>query len=316
MALARCFPATHEIGQFCTAITGLTVSLLGFATVKTSGCVGWPRVVCGFQMLRNVAERPLEAKHKAGPTQLAASKSSLLIAAALAVLLLPACTNTPQSGGRGVLPPMDVPASPRTVTGANIPKGGGIYKVGRPYQIAGQWYTPAEDPFYDETGVASWYGEDFHGRRTSNGEIYDMYALTAAHRTLPMPSYVYVTNPANQRSVMLRVNDRGPYAHGRIIDLSKSAADALGLTHHGTGEVRVRYAGPAPLNGDDYRERQFLASQPWTRGGGPGYAAPAPVPADRRRFAQNPPPYAEQPTGSGGWSPDAYRASQRSGLGR
>jgi rare lipoprotein A len=224
------------------------------------------------------------------------------------------------------LPPMDVLASPRVLTGGPIPKGGGVYKVGSPYRIAGAWYTPAEDPNYNENGIASWYGDDFHGRKTSNGELYDMYALTAAHRTLPMPSYVYVTNPANNRTVMLRVNDRGPYAHGRIIDLSKTAAEALGVVQHGTAQVQVRYAGPAPINGDDRRERQFLASQPWTRGGGPQFAAPAPIPARRPQFAANPPSRMDQASEAyippaaarepSGWSPNAYRAGQRSGLGR
>ncbi len=105
----------------------------------------------------------------------------------------------------------------------------GIYKVGQPYQIDGTWYYPAEDWTYDETGIASWYGEQFHGKYTANGEIFDLNALTAAHRTLPMPSVVQVTNLDNGRSIELRVNDRGPYARGRIIDLSRRAAQLLGF---------------------------------------------------------------------------------------
>ena len=105
-------------------------------------------------------------------------------------------------------------------TDASIAKGGGIYKVGRPYHVAGRWYHPRENPNYDRVGTASWYGTAFHGRRTSNGEIYDMYALTAGHPTLPMPSYAYVTNLQNGRTVLVRVNDRGPYAKDRLIDLS------------------------------------------------------------------------------------------------
>jgi rare lipoprotein A len=125
------------------------------------------------------------------------------------------------------------------------------YKLGKPYKIAGRWYHPEEDPGYDETGLASWYGDDFHGRRTANGEIYDMNALTAAHPTLPMPTYARVTNLENGRSVVVRVNDRGPFAHNRVIDLSKQTARLLGFKHNGTAEVRVQYVGAAPMDGDD-----------------------------------------------------------------
>ena len=119
----------------------------------------------------------------------------------------------------------------------------GTYKVGTPYNIGGVWYYPKEDPFYDETGIASWYGEDFHGKQTANGELYNMQALTAAHRTLPLPTIVRVTNLENGRSNRLRVNDRGPYARGRIIDVSTRAADLLGFKQNGTARVRVQYEG-------------------------------------------------------------------------
>ena len=115
----------------------------------------------------------------------------------------------------------------------------GTYKVGNPYQIEGVWYYPAEDPDYGETGIASWYGKPFHGRRTANGAIYDMNALTAAHRTLPMPFQVRVTNLDNGRSLVLTLNDRGPYARGRIIDVSRRAAQLLGFQKKGTALVRV-----------------------------------------------------------------------------
>ena len=126
---------------------------------------------------------------------------------------------------------------------ASKPHQQGIYKVGEPYQINGTWYYPSEDYHYDETGIASYYGGekqglDFHGHLTANGEIYDMNALTAAHRTLPMPSLVRVTNLENGRALVLRVNDRGPYARGRIIDVSRRAAQLLGF--YGTGTARVR----------------------------------------------------------------------------
>ncbi|MBF0093021.1 MAG: septal ring lytic transglycosylase RlpA family protein [Alphaproteobacteria bacterium] len=115
----------------------------------------------------------------------------------------------------------------------------GIYKVGAPYQINGIWYYPHEDDRYREVGVASWYGSDFHGKRTGNGEIFDMNALTAAHRTLPMPSLVRVTNLGNGRSLVVRVNDRGPFANDRILDLSRRSAQLLGFESQGTTKVQV-----------------------------------------------------------------------------
>ncbi len=127
---------------------------------------------------------------------------------------------------------------------------GGIYKVGNPYQINGVWYYPKEDPNYDETGIGSWYGEQFHGKVTANGEVFDMNEVTAAHPTLPMPSLVRVTNLENGRSIVVRMNDRGPYANGRVIDLSRRSAQLLGYERQGTAKVRVQYIGPAPLAGD------------------------------------------------------------------
>ena len=116
---------------------------------------------------------------------------------------------------------------------------GGIYKVGNPYKIAGKWYYPKEDYSYSEIGTASWYGEDFNGKPTANGERYNMNTLTAAHRTLPLPSIVRVTNLQNGRSIILRVNDRGPYVKDRIIDLSKRGAQLLGYMGQGTTRVKV-----------------------------------------------------------------------------
>ena len=142
--------------------------------------------------------------------------------------------------------------SPRVVKpGQPVPKGGGVYKIGRSYTIKGQTFHPREDEGYDRKGVASWYGDDFHGRLTANGEVYDMHALTAAHPTLPMPTYVRVTNLQNDRSVVVRVNDRGPFARGRIIDLSKRTAEVLDFKRDGTAQVRVQFIGRAPLDGED-----------------------------------------------------------------
>jgi rare lipoprotein A len=124
---------------------------------------------------------------------------------------------------------------------------GGIYKIGNPYQIFGDWFYPQEDPNYVGVGIGSWYGEKFHGRLTANGEIFDMNLLTAAHPTLPMPVRLRVTNLENGRSVIVRMNDRGPFAKGREIDLSKRAADVLGYKQQGTAKVKVEYLGRAPL---------------------------------------------------------------------
>ena len=145
-----------------------------------------------------------------------------------------------------------VAASPRvTLAASGIRKGGGHFKVGKPYKIRGLWYVPKEEPGYDKTGKASWYGPNFHGRKTANGEIFDQNHLSAAHTTFPLPSYARVTNTANGRSVIVRVNDRGPYSHKRIIDVSKKTAEVLGFKRAGTAKVRVEYVGRAPLEGDD-----------------------------------------------------------------
>jgi len=125
---------------------------------------------------------------------------------------------------------------------AQLPDGkGGIHKTGSPYNVGGRWYKPMPyENGYDETGVASWYGRDFDGKRTANGEIYDMHALSAAHKTLPLPTLVRVTNLENGRSVIVRVNDRGPFVKDRLIDLSYAAAKALGYDRKGTAHVRVQ----------------------------------------------------------------------------
>ena len=143
--------------------------------------------------------------------------------------------------------------------------GRGTYKIGKPYQIKGQWYYPKEQPSYDEVGVASWYGADFHGGKTANGEIFDMHSLTAAHKTLPLPSYAEVTNLANGRTVLVRINNRGPFVGNRLIDLSRGTARILGFEGKGLSRVRVRYIGRAPLDGDTSRERAYLMAQRWYR---------------------------------------------------
>jgi rare lipoprotein A len=142
--------------------------------------------------------------------------------------------------------------------GDPVPKGGGSYKVGQTYRVRGRTYYPGEEPHYRAEGIASWYGPDFHGRATANGEIYDMHAISAAHPTLPMPSYVRVTNLDNGRSIMVRLNDRGPYASNRLIDLSVGAAKALDFYSRGLARVRVEYVGRAPMDGSD--DQMLLAT--------------------------------------------------------
>lgn len=147
-----------------------------------------------------------------------------------------------------------VSASPRASNSANPPKGGGRYQVGKPYTVRGVVYTPQENPVgYTATGSASWYGADFHGRYTANGEIFSANAITGAHPTLPLPSYARVTNKENGRSIVVRINDRGPYLPGRVMDLSYRAAAMLGYVTKGSAAIQVDYVGPAPLEGDDTR---------------------------------------------------------------
>lgn len=152
--------------------------------------------------------------------------------------------------------------------GAPVPKGGGIYRVGSPYVVAGRVYVPQDNQHYRADGVASWYGSDFHGRATANGEIFDADAITAAHPTLPLPSYVRVSNLSNGRSLIVRVNDRGPYAGNRIIDVSRRAAHLLGFTVSGTAWVRVEYVAAAAVEGSDDRVLEATLRQD----------EPAPVP--------------------------------------
>lgn len=142
-------------------------------------------------------------------------------------------------------------AKSRVAHGAKILKGGSRYMVGKPYVVKGKHYYPKEDPGYDKNGVASWYGSAFQGRHTANGELYDADNLSAAHPTLPLPSYVRVTNLETGSSIIVRVNDRGPYHKGRIIDVSRKAADMLDIKHGGTASVRVQYVGRARLGGHD-----------------------------------------------------------------
>jgi rare lipoprotein A len=179
---------------------------------------------------------------------------SSVVLASLCALLLAGCSShqstykSTKTSWKGAGPdPFAGVGSPYFRGRGPIPFGGGKYHVGDAYQVAGRTWTPHEQPGYDKTGVASWYGEAFHKRKTSNGEWFDMNTLTAAHATLPLPSYAMVTNLDNGRKVIVRINDRGPFVDTRIIDLSKKAADVLGYRNKGKTHVRVKLIGPAPL---------------------------------------------------------------------
>lgn len=171
------------------------------------------------------------------------------VATAVTGLLLTAC-----AGAGGVGPSVRAPVvtDPAPIVSGTM----------RPYQIKGRWYRPAEDPGYDEVGMASWYGAQHNGRPTASGETFDMDALTAAHKTLPLPGLVEVTNLENGRQAILRINDRGPFSDERIIDLSRGAAQELGLLSQGVGRVRVRYVGRAPRTGGGVRAQAARAESP------------------------------------------------------
>jgi rare lipoprotein A len=184
-----------------------------------------------------------------------AARSAVAVATCL---ILANCASSGKFAGR-VDPKYGVSSSPRVVAfGEPVPKGGGTYRVGKPYTVAGRVYVPEEDPNYRAEGMASWYGDDFHGRLTANGEVFDMASLTAAHPTLPIPSYARVTNVRNGKSLIVRVNDRGPYHGNRLIDVSNKAAELLEFKANGVARVRVEYVGRAPLEGSD--DRQLLAT--------------------------------------------------------
>src|SRR6185437_12413971 len=179
-------------------------------------------------------------------------------AAVAACLVLANCASSGKFAAR-VDPKYGVSSSPRVVAlGDPVPKGGGTYRVGKPYTVGGRVYVPEEDTNYRAEGLASWYGDDFHGRLTANGEVFDMGSLTTAHPTLPMPCYARVTNLSNGKSLIVRVNDRGPYHGNRLIDVSNKAAELLEFKGNGVARVRVEYVGRAPLEGSD--DRQLVAT--------------------------------------------------------
>src|SRR5258708_4347719 len=180
------------------------------------------------------------------------------VAAVATCLVLANCASADKFASR-VDPKYGVSASPGVVAlGEPVQKGGGTYRIGKRYTVAGRIYVPEEDTAYLEEGMASWYGDDFHGRLTANGEVFDMASLTAAHPTLPMPCYARVTNLGNGKSLIVRVNDRGPYHGNRLIDVSNRAAELLEFKGNGVARVRVEYVGRAPLEGE--ADRQLIAT--------------------------------------------------------
>lgn len=197
------------------------------------------------------------------------------MAASVAVLMTVAACSSPGGSKRlAGKPEIDkkygVVASPRLVDGGKkVPRGGGRYVVGKPYKIAGKTYRPRVDPRYKKVGLASWYGKAFHGRQTANGEIFDMNRLTAAHTTMPLPSYARVTNVENGRSVIVRVNDRGPFHGNRVIDLSKRTSDVLDFQGAGIAKVKVEYVGRARIDGrdDEYLSASYRGPGKVTPGG-------------------------------------------------
>lgn len=203
-------------------------------------------------------------------------------AVVLGCLALAGCASSTSKMTSRLDPKYGVSASPRVVElGQPVPKGGGVYRVGKPYVVGGQTYTPEENRRYRNEGLASWYGDDFHGRLTANGEIYDMDGISAAHPTMPMPSYARVTNLSSGKSLIVRVNDRGPYHANREIDVSAKAAELLGFKRSGTARVRVEYVGAAPIEGTD--DRQLAAT---LREGSPA-PAPSGVMVASNRFLPN-----------------------------
>jgi len=193
------------------------------------------------------------------PPQDLAARALRLGCVALAGLFLANCANDQvarrgKSKEIGAFPQSKYgPASPRVVAdGEDVPKGGGRQLIGKSYSVAGKRYTPFDKPIgYTAVGTASWYGEAFHGRRTANGEVYDRHGISAAHPTMPLPAYARVTNTLNQRSIIVRVNDRGPYHGGRVMDVSQKTAEALAFRHLGTARIKFEYLGQASLGGSD-----------------------------------------------------------------
>ena len=199
-----------------------------------------------------------------GSTSMVASSLSLIRGLACVALagFVAGCAQAPQQKGRSKeffsSAIYGRPSERVVAEGEPVPRGGGQYLVGRPYTIAGKRYVPNPQPKESQVGMASYYGGAFHGRRTANGEVYDMNSVTAAHPTMPLPSYARVTNMRNGRSIIVRVNDRGPYHSNRVMDVSSKVAEALAFKAYGTAQIKVDYISKAGLQGSD--DTKLLAS--------------------------------------------------------
>ena len=211
-----------------------------------------------FETLMEWDERMTITDARAEPSSVSrVSMISRVVLVVSAGFLVTNCASSHKMSSRGGPDAKyGVSASPRVIgDGQSVPKGGGVYRVGKPYMVAGRRYVPFEKaPGHAEVGLASWYGKDFHGRLTANGEVYDMNSISAAHRTMPMPSYARVTNTRNGHSIIVRVNDRGPFHDSRVIDLSSRTAQLLDFRGHGLARVKVEYVGRASLDGSDDRK--------------------------------------------------------------
>lgn len=201
----------------------------------------------------------LSRQSRTAPTLYAFAPNPRLVLSGLAALTLAGCAAQPQRYATSNIDPRyGVAASPRVVAeGDVVPRGGGTYMVGKPYTVGGITYYPSERT-YASVGLASYYGTAFHGRRTANGEVFDRESVSAAHPTMPLPSYARVTNLRTRSSIIVRVNDRGPYHPGRIMDVSQRVAEALDFKQSGTAKVKVEYIGRAGLAGSD--DHKLLAT--------------------------------------------------------
>lgn len=257
-------------------------------------------------MRRDDAEPRIPRRFKSSEWSKPGVRSSAKVLVTVSLALVAANCSSQQkvaSNGRSLDPKYGVYASPRVIEdGQPVPKGGGRAMVGKPYQVAGRTYVPKDNPGYSRTGLASWYGADFHGRLTANGEIFDRVSLAAAHPTMPLPSYARVTNLANQRSMIVRVNDRGPYHADRVMDVSEGVAEALEFRRAGTARVRVDYVGRASIRGSDDRKLMATLRTDGAPAAHPGTTAPvmvasaeaAPSRPQALAFRGNPEPRREQ----------------------
>jgi len=180
-----------------------------------------------------------------------ASKSQDIRRAAYVAAGLAFCLSLAACSAKSKVDPKIALVPAAVETGESDPKGGGEEKSAKPVKVAGSSSAILSFENYSAEGLSSWYGSAFHGRRTANGEIFDMDSLTAAHPSMPLPSYARVTNLNNGKSVVVRVNDRGPFHGDRALDVSRKTAEVLGFKNHGMARVRIDYVGPASLKGSD-----------------------------------------------------------------